>query len=494
MRLLFLFLSILIFGSAIAQGPSPKREFRAAWIATVSNIDWPSKPGLPSSQQQSEFIARLDQLQKIGCNAVIVQIRPAADAFYESNLEPWSRYLTGSQGKPPMPYYDPLSFMIFETHARNMEFHAWFNPYRALTNSAKNPNPTSHVTHQHPEWIIPYDGKSYLNPGLPEVRSYVLNVIADVVKRYDIDAVHLDDYFYPYRVPGKTFGDYGTYKKYGSAQSLEDWRRSNVNDFISRLYATVHGIKNHVKVGISPFGVWRNSNRDPRGSNTTGGTSAYDDLSADILLWIQKGWLDYCLPQLYWERGHRLVAFETLMPWWYGQCFNRHMYFGLGLYRMLGTPTGKWGGTQEIMSQINEIRGHCGNSGYALYSASNLDKIKAPIYDSLKVAGRYPALLPAMPWLDSLPPAAPQLIQVVNSQGKSLKWQIMNPSNETLRYVVYRFSPGEPQNLDRSDRIMILTQSGEWQDPKPMKGGNVYVVTALDRLWNESKASNALSF
>ena len=214
----------------------PKREFRAAWIATVSNIDFPSRPGLPSVEQQQQFIRRLDQLKRLGCNAVIVQIRPAADAFYESALEPWSRFLTGRQGQPPFPYYDPLQFMIQQTHMRNMEFHAWFNPFRALTDSKKNPNPPGHVTRRHPEWVVNYGGKALLNPGIPEAREYVLKVMMDVVKRYDIDAVHLDDYFYPYRIAGVEFADAKAFQRYGHEfESKADWRRNNVNLFVSAL-------------------------------------------------------------------------------------------------------------------------------------------------------------------------------------------------------------------------------------------------------------------
>jgi uncharacterized lipoprotein YddW (UPF0748 family) len=211
-----LLLALLMGGTSQAQSAGPKCEFRGAWIATVANIDWPSKPGLPADQQREEFITLIDKLKAEGCNAVIVQVRPVCDALYSSKLEPWSRFLTGEQGAPPEPYYDPLTFMVEEAHKRNMEFHAWFNPYRALMDSKVNPNPPSHVTKAHPGWVIAYGGKSYLDPGLPEVRDYVTRIVTDVVKRYDIDGVHLDDYFYPYRVPGKEFGDKRTYAKYGS--------------------------------------------------------------------------------------------------------------------------------------------------------------------------------------------------------------------------------------------------------------------------------------
>ncbi len=277
MRLLLLISIFCLYYGTTSFAQSPKREFRAAWIATVSNIDWPSKPGLPSVQQQQEFINRLDMLKSIGCNAVIVQVRPASDALYQSKIEPWSRYLTGKQGQPPFPFYDPLTFMIEEAHKRNMEFHAWFNPFRALTDSKKNPNPSSHITYTHSDWIINYGGKAYIDPGVPEAREYVINVIMDVVKRYNIDAVHLDDYFYPYRITNVEFGDSKSYQRFReSFVNKDDWRRHNVNLFVTTLNSNIKSVKSYVKFGISPFGVWRNASKDPQGSNTRGGQTCYD--------------------------------------------------------------------------------------------------------------------------------------------------------------------------------------------------------------------------
>ncbi len=493
--ILFVCLTGLSF-HVVAQ--SPKREFRAAWIATVSNIDFPSKPGLPAVQQQQEFINRLDQLQRLGCNAVIVQIRPAADAFYESEFEPWSRFLTGKQGQPPYPYYDPLKFMIQQAHIRNMEFHAWFNPFRALTDSKKNPNPATHVTKRNPDWLVNYGGKSLLNPGIPETREYVLRVILDVVKRYDIDAVHLDDYFYPYRIAGVEFNDAKAYRLYGQDFADKgDWRRNNVNLFVSALNANIKQIKPHVKFGISPFGVWRNLVKDPEGSPTRGGQTNYDDLYADILLWMKKGWIDYCLPQLYWEHKHKLVAFEILMPWWDAHSYDRHVYYGLGAYRMLGNPPPVWRGTTEFMWQLKDIRKDARNPGYALYSISNFDKITAPIVDSIQEFNKRIAFPPLMKWIDSTPPPPPIVKATPSSQGTLLRWEapsaITRP-NELIRYAVYRFVNDEKINLERTDRIINLSSNLEFHDVEANKYRKcTYVVTALDRLWNESLPSNAVS-
>ncbi|MBA3829960.1 MAG: family 10 glycosylhydrolase [Taibaiella sp.] len=480
----------LLLSLSILRAQPPKREFRAAWIATVGNIDWPSKQGLPSVEQQQQFISRLDQLKAIGCNVVIVQIRPSADAFYASQIEPWSHYLTGRQGTPPFPYYDPLTFMITETHKRNMEFHAWFNPFRALVDSKKNPNPPSHVTFQHPDWIISYGGKSYIDPGMWPARDYVISVISDVVKRYDIDAVHLDDYFYPYRIAGQDFGDYRSYAKYGQGQNKEDWRRGNVSFFIKALNENIKRIKPYMKLGVSPFGVWRNQSKDPEGSATHGGQTDYDDLYADVVLWMRNGWVDYLLPQIYWEHNNHAAPFNVLLPWWNAHRYGRGVYYGLGVYRMVGARNGPWAGTSELLSQVRDIRRYR-DAGYAFYSTVSFDKVTPAIRDSLHKYCIYPALLPAMRWIDSIPPAAPVLKAIPSSQGTLLQWQQVNILKEPLRYVVYRFVNDEPVNTERADRILAITQGSEYLDATANRYQKcTYIVTATDRTWNESRSSN----
>ncbi|HTN47102.1 MAG TPA: family 10 glycosylhydrolase [Flavipsychrobacter sp.] len=496
MRFLILTFCCLCFiiHSSLAQ--SPKRELRAAWIATVSNIDFPSKQGLPSSQQQQEFMNRLDQLKRLGCNAVIVQIRPAADAFYASLYEPWSRFLTGKQGQPPFPYYDPLSFMIEQTHLRNMEFHAWFNPYRALTDSKKNPNPPDHITRRHPDWIISYGGKSYINPGEPAARDYVVNVIADVVKRYDIDGVHLDDYFYPYRIAGVEFGDYKSYAQHGKGFSnKEDWRRNNVDVFVEAMNMKIKQLKPYVKFGISPFGVWRNASKDPRGSETRGGQTCYDDLYSDILLWLQHGWIDYVMPQLYWEHYHRAAPFEVLLPWWEKNSYGRHVYYGLGVYRMLNASAGPWATPNELLWQLKDIRTKTATPGYSLYSASNFDKIRPALADSME--NKYAkniAFPPVMKWIDSVAPAPPIVKFSKTAQGILLSWDMpFDSKDKNLRYAIYRFVNNEPVNLNLSSKIIGLQSTKEFADADGAKYAKcTYVITALDRLWNESKPSEAV--
>lgn len=489
---LALLCTFLFFHAASAQ--APKREFRAAWIATVSNIDWPSKQGLPSYQQQQEFVHRLDELQKVGCNAVIVQIRPAADAFYPSEIEPWSRFLTGRQGQPPFPNYDPLRFMIEEAHKRSMEFHAWFNPFRALTDSKQNPNPPDHVTHEHPNWIIAYGGKSYIDPGIPEARSYVQHVIMDVVKRYDIDAVHIDDYFYPYRIAGLEFADGKTYQKYNDrALSKDDWRRNNVNMFIAGLNANIKKEKPYVKLGISPFGIWRNASKDPDGSATRGGQTCYDDLYADVLLWMRKGWIDYLLPQLYWEHYHRAAPFEILLPWWEAHSYGRHVYYGLGLYRMAGVNSGPWANPGELLWQIRDIRKQSATPGHVLYSASLLDKLHHSVSDSISKCNMYYAFPPVMPWMDTTAPPAPVVKAIPSSQGTLLQWHIPKQNKDHITYAVYRFVNDEPINISHADRIIKVLPESEFLDINANKYQKcTYVVTALNRLWVESKPGNTV--
>lgn len=475
-----------------AGAQAPKREFRAAWIATVSNIDWPSKPGLPSQNQQEEFSKRLDQLQELGCNAVIVQVRPACDAFYKSPYEPWSRFLTGRQGQSPFPNYDPLEYMIEEAHKRNMELHAWFNPFRALTDAKKNPNPPDHVTRRHPDWVIAHGGKGYLNPGLPEVREYVINVITDVVKRYDVDGIHIDDYFYPYTIAGVEFGDATTYNKYkDDFTNKGDWRRNNISLFISTLSNNIHNLKPYLKLGVSPFGIWRNASKDPYGSQTRGGQTCYDDLCADVVLWMKKGWIDYLAPQLYWEHHHRAAPFEVLLPWWEQNRYNRHIYYGLGVYRMLNATKPPWNSTHELLWQIDDIREQATTPGFILYSISNFDKIHLPIGDSLAKVNHTYAFPPVMPWKDTTPPTPPTLKAIPSVDGTLLKWSGTNPSKEPLKFAVYRFTNEEPINLNKAENIINILQGTEFLDKDANKyKKSKYVVTALDRLWNESKPSN----
>ena len=451
MRFIF---TLLIIGLSVCAFAQPKLEdknvfeFRGVWVASIINIDWPSKVGLSNEAQKKEFIALLDMHQKNGMNAIIMQVRPAGDALYPSTLEPWSEYLMGKQGLPPSPFYDPLSFMIAETHKRGMEFHAWINPYRAVFNVKKSTIAPNHLTKTHPEWFIDYDDKKIFNPGLPEVWQHTNRVVRDIVSRYDIDAIHLDDYFYPYKVPGKEFQDEATYKKYRRGLDKEDWRRSNCDTIIKQLSNTIHSIKPGVQFGISPFGVWRNKSKDPAGSNTKAGVTNYDDLYADIMLWLKKGWVDYIIPQLYWEHGHALADYDELVNWWDQHSHNKNLYIGHGIYRAGTTPN--WKNSNELPYQIKSLRGLKNTRGSAYFSSKTFNSNPNHWNDTLQNNYyRKPALLPTMSWLVQYEMTTPLVVkksentyQVELKQAKPLKYFAILSSFNT-KYEVEAIIPAE---------------------------------------------------
>ncbi len=375
-----------------------KQEFRAVWIATVDNIDWPSKKGLPVDSQKAEFIRILDLHKRNGMNAVVMQVRPATDAFYPSPYEPWSEWLSGVQGKPPSPYYDPLEFMITETHKRGMEFHAWCNPYRADFSIGKASIAPSHITRMHPAWFVDYGGKKYFDPGNKEAQAFVVEVIRDITERYAVDAIHFDDYFYPYRIAGLEFPDALTYKQFGNSLSKDDWRRSNVDSIIVALSRMIKQTKPAVKFGISPFGVWRNKDKDPLGSATNAGQTNYDDLYADILLWLRNGWIDYVAPQLYWEFGHKAAPYEVLIDWWSKHTYGKHCYIGLGIYRAGSNDA--WKDSTLIPRQIELLRNTPNMHGMIFFSSKTFNKNPNGWNDSLRTNYfKEPALIPEMNWL-----------------------------------------------------------------------------------------------
>ncbi|MFZ1527283.1 MAG: family 10 glycosylhydrolase [Ferruginibacter sp.] len=377
-QIVFLLFSLMTFQ---ANGQRP--EFRGVWVATVSNIDWPSAPALSSAAQKAEFIKLADMHKQNGMNALIVQVRPATDALYPSQYEPWSQWLTGKQGRPPSPYYDPLEFMITETHKRGMQFHAWMNPYRAVFNINNSVLSPTHITRLHPEWFLTYGDKKYFDPGNREAQLYVTNVVKDVVSRYDIDAIHFDDYFYPYRITGKEFPDNNSYLKFGNGLSKDAWRRSNTDSIIAMLYRVIKKANPHCQFGISPFGVWRNTDKDPAGSNTKAGQTNYDDLYADILLWLRKGWADYVTPQVYWEIGHPAAEFNTLVEWWSKNTYGVNCYIGLGIYR--AGSNAAWKDRSQLPRQIEKIRTTANMQGMAFYSSKVFEKNPNGWSDSLRL-------------------------------------------------------------------------------------------------------------
>lgn len=378
-----LFLCVCTF-VALTSGAQTKPEFRGLWIATVDNIDWPSKGNFSPDSQRREYIRLLDMMQQNGFNAAIVQVRPAADAFFPSSYEPWSEWLTGTQGAPPQPFYDPLEFMITETHKRGMEFHAWVNPYRAVFNIGTSSLSATHVTRLHPDWFLPYGDKRYFDPGNKDAQRFVGYVIRDLVSRYPVDAIHMDDYFYPYRITGKEFPDNHSFRIHGNGMSKDDWRRSNTDSIIALLSRTIKNENPKCQFGISPFGIWRNANKDSlNGSMTNGGSSNYDDLFADILLWLRKGWIDYVAPQIYWEFEHRVAPFSVLLDWWSKHSYGKNCYIGLGMYKAGTNPA--WKNRLQLPRQIEAIRKTPNIHGMVIFSAKSVQKNMYGWSDSLRL-------------------------------------------------------------------------------------------------------------
>ena len=416
------------------------RQFRGVWIATVRNLDWPSKPGLKNKVLKSEFIKQLDKLQEIGMNAVIVQIRPVGDAMYASPYEPWSEYLTGEQGKPPSRGFDPLSFMISETHKRCMEFHAWFNPFRAARDTATHFLVKTHIYFKHPEWFVSYGNQLYFDPGMVPARKFVEKVITDVVTRYDIDAVHFDDHYYPYRLEGLQFPDTLSYKLYGENQNRESWRRENINNLVRQLFDTINQLKPWVHFGISPFGVWRNRDRDPRGSATHTLQTNYDDLYGDALKWVSEEWLDYILPQCYQYLGRPIMDYRVVTRWWNENHGNVNFYIGQGPFRLGNPDRGiQWTIGNEIVRQLNYNDSIPDLMGSSYFRSQTFLENPAKISDTLKNHFyRYPAL-PPISQHDALKSCELIITKVQVRKSKNyivLKCNVNNIQN-TRYFIVY---------------------------------------------------------
>ena len=503
------FLLVFLLFCSVSAFSQPKYEFRAVWVATVDNIDWPSPGNYNTELQKAEFIRQLDMHQRNGMNAVIVQVRPACDAFFPSPIEPWSQWLTGEQGRAPVPFYDPLEFMIRETHKRGMEFHAWCNPYRAVfqighytTTTVKHGKhkrrktvwhngssiSRTHVSRQHPDWILTYGETKYLDPGNKDVQLYVNGVIRDMLGRYDIDAIHFDDYFYPYRIGGVEFPDNASYAKYGQGMDKETWRRSNVDSVILMLHRTIRDVKKNCKFGISPFGVWRNFSKDSLGSDTRAGQTNYDDLYADILLWMKNGWIDYVVPQLYWEFEQKNAPFGVLLEWWNKNHFDRPCYIGLGFYRAGSNEY--WRDKTQLPRQLRAIRSLPQIGGEVYFSSVSFYKNPYGWNDTLRENFyNYPALIAPMPWIDSTRPSIP--LVHINSNQDSLIIRFEKGSGaDTLRgFAIYKAEGAF--NIDSArvfrfisnyqDARIVFSYSELLKDPQGR-----YFVTAISRTNNES--------
>ena len=469
----------------INTGPKIQREFRAAWVASVANINWPSKPGLTTQQQQDEAIVLLDMLKKNNFNTVIFQVRPQADAFYKSDLEPWSYYLTGVQGQAPNPYYDPLEFWVNAAHERGLELHVWLNPYRAHHISG-GPVSDFSVVKKYPELVVKLkQGYWWLDPSKIGTQDLSAAVVNDIVKRYDIDGVHFDDYFYPYAEynGGADFPDsesYAAYQNKGGKLALGDWRRDHVNTFIKRIYKEIKKEKKHVKLGISPFGIWR-----PGYPESIRGMDQYDKLYADAKLWLNKGWIDYFMPQLYWQINNVPLSFPVLLGWWESEnTKGRHLWPGLN--------SGIGGGeknSDEIINQIMITRGITPKSpGVAHWSIGALTKHESLQQDLLAGPYKEEALVPASPWLNKKAPHSVIVSQEDRGADVNIKWTPKD-QKDIFKYVVYT------QYGDKWTYRTLNAKSSFFQVPKVIEVNaktkataklKAFKVTAIDRSGNES--------
>jgi uncharacterized lipoprotein YddW (UPF0748 family) len=482
-----------------ANSQIPKREFRGVWIATVANIDWPSKPGLTSEEQQKEFVEILEMHKANGMNAVLVQIRPSADAFYNSPYEPWSKWLTGTLGKYPFPYYDPLEFMIHEAHTRGLEFHAWFNPYRAAAGITEAGPDSASIVRKNPEWFVTYGKNMYFDPGLPEARKHTVNVIMDVVNRYDIDGVHFDDYFYPYRIAKEEFPDSASFEKYkGEFTNREDWRRNNVDLLIKNLHDSIKQIKPFVQFGVSPFGVWRNKSVDPAGSDTRAGQTCYDDLYADVLKWMREGWIDYILPQLYWSIGHKAAPYDVLVKWWNENNFNKPVIIGHGVYKINTDNDVLWKEPGQIEKQIRLNRQLDNIKGSAFFSSKSFRSNPLGVSDSLKIKlYKYKALMPEIVLPPSVKDRQYPIAFTAREKGIQLFWQENEAPTDLSShscYVIYRFSKSEKVDLNDARKILVVlpfTENYFTDTGAKRRKKYTYVVTSLDRYNRESSPKEA---
>jgi uncharacterized lipoprotein YddW (UPF0748 family) len=453
LSILFLLLSI---GNGNAQSKIlyPKNEFRAVWIATVVNIDWPKVSTDSVQKQKIDFIEILDTYKKLNYNAVIVQIRSIGDAFYPSNLAPWSRYLTGKEGQAPHPYFDALEWMITEAHNRGFEFHAWLNPFRATFDLKTETLSPQHDAVLHPDWMIQYGGKLYYNPALPEVQNHLTKVVEEVVQNYDIDAIHFDDYFYPYTVNGQKFNDSESFKKYGNGLSLADWRRLNVSNFVREISTSIKANKPWVQFGISPFGVWRNKSMDARGSDTQSGQTNYDDLFADPLQWMENNWIDYILPQLYWSLDHPKASYSKLLKWWSENSKNTAIYIGNSSYKIKSDGDKRWNFVTEIPNQIDYTRSFSNVQGNAFFSAKWFVNQNQEVTQLLaQNQYKYPAIPLAVPQLRKDLLVSPKMI-AVRKDNANFIFTFLSTADK-IRYIVLYGS--EQKNLiDSNDPSQII--------------------------------------
>ncbi len=491
--LLTIFLSISVLGFS----NKPKREMRAVWIATVDNIDWPSSKYLSSKKQKEEMVVMLDKLKKAKVNTIFIQVRPSADSFYPSQLEPWSEYLTGVQGKNPTPYYDPFQFIIEEAHRRCIEVHAWINPYRVTneTNQIKR-LAKNHLYNKNRKIFVKYGGKYYFNPGYDETREFLNKVVEDIVMNYDVDGIHFDDYFYPYPIHNKEFPDQQTFLKNSRGfnhNEKDNWRRNNVNLIINQLQKTIKSLKPWVQFGVSPFGVWRNKSKDPKGSETEAGITNYDDLYADVLKWLKDGSIDYVVPQLYWAIGKKIADYSVLVKWWSENSYNQNLYIGLYASGLKRNKAKGWKSGNQLAKQLNLNQKYSNVQGSVFFSARSFLQNPKGLLDTLQ--NNYYQNLAIHPICNNIggeKSIQPQNIKILKDRKEHyLVWDKIEDTGgcQIAYYVVYGFKGKKVGNLNDSKNIIALTTDNYLnlnKLEKEIKGRNTFVVTAINRYKQES--------
>ena len=458
------------------------REFRGAWIQCVNG----QFMGMSTADMQKTLTYQLDELQKDGANAIIFQVRPECDALYNSSIEPWSGFLTGEQGKAPSPYWDPLQWMIEQCHKRGMELHAWINPYRAKTKTTHVLSP-KHIAHKRRDLVFEYDGQYILNPAYDENRQYICHVVGDILRRYDVDGLHIDDYFYPYPAAGCTIPDEQLYRRNpGGLSNIGDWRRYNVNLFMKEMHDTIRAVKPWVKFGVSPFGIYRNKKSDPNGSDTRG-LQNYDDLYADVLLWINNGWVDYCVPQIYWQIGHPTADYKTLIQWWDRNASARPLYIGEDVERTVKYKDDD-NPNQHQMPAKYKLHDFANNvQGTVLwYAKAAVDNIGNYGKMLRNVYWRTPALQPLMPFISKKQPGKPRKVKMVwTSDGPMLFWTAPKTKSKSKDWA----SNAHQYAVYCDGTLVAVTSDTFFKLPYvDGKTKHTYVVTSLNRIHNESKA------
>lgn len=493
-KVIYIFLSFLIIscGTRLPKElRAPKTEFRGVWIATVVNIDWPISGKQDIEDKKEGYLRLLDFYKELNFNAAIVQIRTAGDAFYPSKYAPWSRYLTGTEGEASEKYDTLLQWMIKETHDRGMEFHAWLNPYRATFDLNTEILSETHDFNLHPEWMIKYGKKYYYNPGLPEVQTHLLNIINEVVENYKVDAIHFDDYFYPYKIKDEEFDDLEAFEKYRKQDiTVDDWRRDNINTLVKSIHESIKLRKPWVQFGISPFGVWRNASTDPRGSDSKAGQTTYDDLYADPLTWIENGWIDYIAPQLYWSLYYPPASHSKLMDWWSVNAQNTQLYIGNGAYKIRNNADKAWKKKKEIPNQLTLARETNEVDGNIFFSAKSLIQKNTDVANYLRRKYyKYPALTPVIKNNEVLP-EAPQLKSITHTKDTYLL-VLDSVSPETPYLILYGFKSAGKIDMTTGKNILekvyldgktnLILKDGIF------KGHKIYAISFLDRFGRESQ-------